>query len=304
MVDDRIADSIFQQIQTRPADYSVLATCLDFRRDIFDALMRSKSFDDINSNELFKCCPLAFSDFIPEFLYYLSDTVIEFENVFDFPVLYTSIEKLGKTPFYEAKYGLFPQTGCDLFNREGSLLRSIHPESIYIDENENLIAKYRVNVDPDKNILIIDEYIVTRGDFMREIYLIEDVRLVNIIEMNDISIIIDAINNNGFLLEYAPDELGDKKEVVHASVSTHGSDLQYASDNLRDDKEVVLAAVKNFGPALVYASKQLQLDKDVQDNFITYFEYEVEIINELESKGRKYSNGDFWEDIHQQFNIL
>ncbi len=26
MVDDRIADSIFQQIQTRPADYSVLAT--------------------------------------------------------------------------------------------------------------------------------------------------------------------------------------------------------------------------------------------------------------------------------------
>ncbi|MFN9906239.1 MAG: isocitrate/isopropylmalate family dehydrogenase, partial [bacterium] len=26
MVDDRIADSIFQQIQTRPADYSILAT--------------------------------------------------------------------------------------------------------------------------------------------------------------------------------------------------------------------------------------------------------------------------------------
>jgi hypothetical protein len=278
--------------------------CLDFRWDIFDSLIRSKSFDEITSNELFNCCPLAFAGFIPEFLYYLSDDELELELVFDFPVLYTSIEKLDKSPFYEAKYGLFPQTGCDLFNIEGSKLRSIHPESIYIDENVNLISKYRVSVDSDKQFFIIDEYMVTRGDFMREIYVIEDFRIVNIIEINDSSIIIDAINNNGFLLEYAPEKIRDNKEVVLASVLTNGSYLQHATDNLRDDKEVVLAAVKNSGPSLLYASKRLQLDKDVQDNFVKYFEYEVEIINELESKGRKYSDEEFWEDIHQQFNII
>jgi hypothetical protein len=279
--------------------------CLDFRQDIFDSIIRSKSFDEINSYELVRCCPLAFADFIPEFLYYLGDDMIELETtVFDFPVLYTSIEKLGNTPFYEARYALFTQTGCDLYNEEGSMLKSIQPKSLYIDVNENLSGKYQIYIDEDKQLLIVDEYMINRANTMREIYRIEDVSMVNIIEMSDISIIIDAIMKHGFLLEYASEKFQDNKEVVLAAVLTNGSSLQFASENLRDDLEVVLAAVKNFGPALLYASNAIQLNKDVHDIFIEYFELKIEIINQLENAGRIYSDDVFWADIYQKYDVL
>ena len=238
--------------------------CLDFRRDIFDSLICSKSFDEINSNELFTCCPLAFADFIPEFLYFLGDDMIELATtVFDFPVLYTSIEKLGDSPFYEAKYGLFPQTGCDLFNIEGSLLRSIHPESLFVEDNDVFAGFYRINVDADERILIIDEFMINRSNHRKDIYRIDDVRLVNIVELNDIPVIINAIKKYGFELEYASEKFRDNKEVVLAAVLTNGHSLRFASENLRDNKEVVLAAVLTHGSSLRFASDELRDNKEV-----------------------------------------
>ena len=238
--------------------------CLDFRRDIFDSLICSKSFDEINPNELFSCCPRAFAGFIPEFLYYLGDDLLELETtVFDFPVFYTSIEKLGDSPFYEAKYGLFPQTGCDLFNIEGSLLRSIHPESLFVEDNDDFAGFYRINVDADERILIIDEFMINRSNHRKDIYRIDDVRLVNIVELNDIQVVINAIKKYGFELEYASEKFRDNKEVVLAAVSTNGYSLRFASENLRDNKEVVLAAVLTHGSSLRFASDELRDNKEV-----------------------------------------
>ena len=280
--------------------------CLDFSREIFDSLIRSKSFDEINPNELFNCCPRVFADFIPEFLYYLGDDMIELETaVFDFPVLYTSIEKLGDSPFYEAKYGLFPQTGCDLFNIEGSLLRSIHPESLFVDDNDDFAGFYRINVDADERILIIDEFMIYRSNHRKDIYRIDDVRIVNIVELNDISVIINAIKKYGFVIEYASKNLRDNKEVMLAAVSTDGYSLRYASENLRENKEVVLAAVKNFGPALSYASINIQQDEDAQYDCIEYFKNKIEILNELRYRHNgEEEDDDFWKDIRRHDKVF
>jgi hypothetical protein len=53
------------------------------------------------------------------------------------------------------------------------------------------------------------------------------------------------------------------KEVVLVAVSQCGYALQWASSVLKADKEVVLAAVCNWGYALKWASSELQVDKEV-----------------------------------------
>ena len=55
----------------------------------------------------------------------------------------------------------------------------------------------------------------------------------------------------------------DDKDVVLAAVTQHGYALQYASADLQNDKDVVLAAVTQEGYALYYASAEVQNDKDV-----------------------------------------
>jgi hypothetical protein len=81
---------------------------------------------------------------------------------------------------------------------------------------------------------------------------------------NDKDVVLAAVKNDGFNLEYVSDkEFLNDKEVVLESVKSSGSSLQFASTELQNDKEVVLEAVKNFGPSLQFASKELQKDKEV-----------------------------------------
>ena len=237
--------------------------CLNFKDDIFNALLRFKSFKEINSKELFDCCPNVFTDFIPEFLYYVSDLEIPFKNVFEFPVLYASIEKLGDNPFFEARYGLFAQTGCDIYNIEGKILKSIHPESLYDDDIISDEGKYQINIDSDRNFLMIDEFLMPYYRWFREIYYIEDDRIVDINEMTDLTIIVDAIQKHGRSFLFTSKALQDNKEVVLAAVKKDGSSLMSASENLINDKEIVLVAVKNDSFSLEFASENLRNDKEV-----------------------------------------
>ena len=57
-------------------------------------------------------------------------------------------------------------------------------------------------------------------------------------------------------------DLNDK-EVVLAAVQQYGWALEWASKRLKNDKEVVLAAVQRHGCALRYASKALRVDKEI-----------------------------------------
>ena len=71
-----------------------------------------------------------------------------------------------------------------------------------------------------------------------------------------------AVEKNGFVLEYADEELKKDRDIVLAAVKQHGYALQYA-DLLRKDREIVMAAVKNFGRALRFADPELKKDSGI-----------------------------------------
>jgi hypothetical protein len=277
---------------------------LNFKDEIFNSLIHTKSFQEINSKELFECCPDVFTGFIPKYLFYVSDHEIDFKNVFEFPVLYASIEKLGDYPFYEARYGLFPQTGCNLLDIKGRILKSIQPESLYEPDIIEIKGKYQMNVDSDRHFLLINQYSISHDQWFREIYYIEEGRIVDINEMTNITIIVDAIQKHGSSFIITSKLLRDKKEVILAAVEKDGSSLKFASEDLRNDKAVVLAAVKNFGPALEFASKELQSDKEVQNNVIHYFEEKLENIERREYSARNNHEWDESGDIDWYNSIV
>jgi len=69
-----------------------------------------------------------------------------------------------------------------------------------------------------------------------------------------------AVKSNGF--ELAGSDYTNDKEVVIAAVKNNGYALQFASLSLKEDKEVVMAAVRNDGSAIQFAG-QLRFDHDV-----------------------------------------
>ena len=65
------------------------------------------------------------------------------------------------------------------------------------------------------------------------------------------------------LLENANNIEKENKNIVLAAVTQHGWELQFASEELKADKEIVLAAVKQNGGALQFASGELRADQEV-----------------------------------------
>jgi predicted RNA-binding protein (virulence factor B family) len=53
------------------------------------------------------------------------------------------------------------------------------------------------------------------------------------------------------------------REIVLAAVQQNGYVLEYADESFKKDKEVVLAAVQQNGNALKYADESLQNDPDI-----------------------------------------
>jgi uncharacterized protein YcgL (UPF0745 family) len=71
---------------------------------------------------------------------------------------------------------------------------------------------------------------------------------------------LEAVQQDGFALEYALDDLNADQEVVLEAVKQNGFALRGASDDLKAEREVVLEAVKQTGRALQYASNDLRGD--------------------------------------------
>ena len=77
---------------------------------------------------------------------------------------------------------------------------------------------------------------------------------------NDKDVVLAAVQQNGFALKYASEELKKDREIVLAAVRQNGYALEYASE-LKKDREIVLAAVRQNGYALEYASEHLKADR-------------------------------------------
>ena len=80
---------------------------------------------------------------------------------------------------------------------------------------------------------------------------------------NNEEVVLKAIKRNGLALQYASKNLKNNKKIVSEAVQQNGISLYYTSIHLRNDKEIVLHAVKQNGYALHYASIYLQNDKDI-----------------------------------------
>ena len=55
----------------------------------------------------------------------------------------------------------------------------------------------------------------------------------------------------------------NNKEYILNAVKQNGSLLDFASDDIKNDKEVVLEAIKNNPESLEFASEKLKGDRDV-----------------------------------------
>ncbi len=76
------------------------------------------------------------------------------------------------------------------------------------------------------------------------------------------AIVLAAVQESGFALQFANEELKNNKEVVLAAVSKNGRALGAASEELKNNEEVVLAAVKQDGNAICFASEELRNNEE------------------------------------------
>jgi hypothetical protein len=79
----------------------------------------------------------------------------------------------------------------------------------------------------------------------------------------DPAIVLAAVKQSGYALQYASEELRGNEEILLAVVKQDGYALQYASEELRGNEEIVLAAVKQNGCALWYASEELRGNEEI-----------------------------------------
>eukprot|EP00435_Cladocopium_sp_Y103_P024626 s215_g6.t1 len=80
---------------------------------------------------------------------------------------------------------------------------------------------------------------------------------------SDKEFVLQAVQENGFALQFACEELQSDKEVVIKAVRQHGYALRFACETLKSDKEVVIEAIKQRPSSLTVASKTLRNDKEV-----------------------------------------
>ena len=72
---------------------------------------------------------------------------------------------------------------------------------------------------------------------------------------NNREYVLEAVKEDGLLLDGASDELKDDKELVMEAVIKDGGALEFASDRLKADREILMQAVEK--KAGYYAMHQM-----------------------------------------------
>ena len=93
-----------------------------------------------------------------------------------------------------------------------------------------------------------------------------DCPLLNM-DWSDHTKLLQQIQQDGWALRNASEDLKNNREIVLAAVKQDGDALRYASEDIKIDKEIVMAAVKQQGYALQYASAALRNDRDITRTF-------------------------------------
>jgi len=76
--------------------------------------------------------------------------------------------------------------------------------------------------------------------------------------IDDYDIVLQAVQENGFALEYVLEEYKDNYNIVLNAIRTHGIALSYSSNNMKNNLEIVKIAIQENNNSLHYASEELQ----------------------------------------------
>ena len=295
--DDRYKKIFFFQLHLDPESSSGI----EFDEDKIHSLIKSKSFEEMTSDELFELCTIGrYEEFahylIEKFFFIQREETIENQNIFNHPILYTKIQPIINDAIYEAQIGL----NCHLLNKHG--------EKIFLScENENWFFNFR-----DTKVYTITPNLYDNGFYYFKVYsndlielifyddnngegsdlyqLKEETYLLKINEiaykqsilsiiqqnknaeiikfasdelLNDFELMCVCIELDGALLEYASEELQNNVELVYHAVSKDGNSLEFASEELKNDRGIVLSAVQEYPYAIAYASEKLRNDKEI-----------------------------------------
>jgi hypothetical protein len=101
--------------------------------------------------------------------------------------------------------------------------------------------------------------------------------------LNKQSFLLEALKQNGSILQYAPENFKANKTIILEAVKNNGIALEFASENLKKDREIVLTAVANNGGSLKFASENFKKDREIVLNAIkndNYFSRVLESVSE------------------------
>jgi uncharacterized membrane protein YqjE len=116
----------------------------------------------------------------------------------------------------------------------------------------------------------------------------------------DKEIVTEAVKRNGFSFEHASENLKNDKEFVLQIVQINGFSVRYASEELRNNKEIVLEAVKQNGISLLFASQQLKEDKEISLQAIKDNMYSIRHVSEELQKDKEI----LLEALKKKSNVL
>ena len=74
---------------------------------------------------------------------------------------------------------------------------------------------------------------------------------------NDKDVVIESVNNYGSLC-WASEEIRNNREIVMEAVKNNGYEIQYASNDLKNDKDLVITALKENKMAFAYIGKDIK----------------------------------------------
>ncbi|MGR3973017.1 MAG: DUF4116 domain-containing protein [Candidatus Rhabdochlamydia sp.] len=85
---------------------------------------------------------------------------------------------------------------------------------------------------------------------------------VNFYLKNDQEKILEAVQDNEWILEYSREWVRNNNEFILKAIRCNPMGLRFATSSLRNDREVILAAVKQDGSAFKFVNEELKKDRD------------------------------------------
>ncbi len=104
---------------------------------------------------------------------------------------------------------------------------------------------------------------------------------------NDREIVLAAVQQNGWALQYAHESLQKDREIVLTAVQQTAWVLQFAHASLQEDRQIVLAAVKQNGWAVQYANESLQKDREIFLAAVKQYSWALQFADENLKKDRE-----------------